>query len=259
MMKNNNNPFRYSIGTIVRHDIIMDMLELCNSDVVLDVGCGLGYFTDMIAGYAPESMGIDIDFKCIAWCRENMKGNYRLVDLTDYPYPFKDNTFDKILCTEVLEHIQDNGAVLDELYRIIKPGGMLVVSVPCKEGMFKSYWKNIGHNYVDGNSREYHHHKGYTAQQLTNMMKYHKFIPGYYEYTMVAGIEIFMGITKILIHRMQLKKIDSQANALNVNGSILWKIYKGLFPLLELYAKAEQKTARRFKGHMIIMKGMPNK
>jgi len=259
MMKNKANPFRYSIGTIVRHDIIMDMLKLSPADTVLDVGCGLGYFTDLMAGIASESVGIDIDNKCVSWCRDNMRGNYRLVDLNDYPYPFKDNTFNKILCTEVLEHILDNGAVLDELYRIIKPGGKIVISVPCREGMFGSYWKNIGHSYVDSNSREYHHHKGYTAKQLINMIRYHRFIPGGYEYTMVAGVEIFMGITKILIHRMQLKKIDSQANALNVNGNMIWKLYRGLFPLLEWYARIEQKTSGRLKGHMIIMSGMPDK
>ena len=44
--------------------------------------------------------------------------------------PFADNAFDSILCTEVFEHVEKLDDVLDELYRVLKPGGRMIVTTP---------------------------------------------------------------------------------------------------------------------------------
>ena len=44
--------------------------------------------------------------------------------------PFEDNTFDSILCTEVFEHVEQLDAVITELYRVLKPGGRMIVTTP---------------------------------------------------------------------------------------------------------------------------------
>ena len=51
-------------------------------------------------------------------------------DLNSFPYPFKDNSFDKIIATHVLEHLADLPRVMEELWRILKPGGILKITVP---------------------------------------------------------------------------------------------------------------------------------
>lgn len=253
------NPFYYSIGTRVRDDLFMNMLKPKKGDKILDVGCGLGYFTNMMCEQGAECIGIDIDDLCLQYCNKNMLGDYVNVDLTKPPYPFPSNYFDKAICSEVLEHIKNNKVILRELRRIIKPDGILVVSVPCTEGIFKTFWKKIGHNHVDGNSKEYHHHKGYTKQTLSKLLGKYNFNSSQTDYTMVLGVEVIMGLTKIVIRNLQLKKIDSQANALNVDGMLLWEVYKKLFTILLLYAKLEQPLSRIIKGHMIVMKVRLNK
>lgn len=50
--------------------------------------------------------------------------------------PFRDGVFDKIVCTEVLEHIPDDKAGIRELARVLKPGGLIAISVP-------NYWPEI--------------------------------------------------------------------------------------------------------------------
>lgn len=260
-MKSNSkvNPFKYSVGTRARDKLFIAALKPQIEDKILDAGCGLGYFTDMLSNYGAYCIGIDIDRLCIEYCRRYMKGDYLAVDLSQSPYPFPDNHFDKILCSETLEHIEDNGIVLQELRRILKPKGTLLVSTPCLEGVFGTFWKRIGHNNVDCISHEYHYHKGYTQESLAALLSAYGFASRRVNYTMVLGVEVIMGITKVLVRGLRLKKIDSQANALEVDGMCFWGIYKKLFPLLLLLIKVEQPLARVFKGHMIIMEGLCTK
>lgn len=51
-------------------------------------------------------------------------------DLNKYPYPFKDNSADKILCSHVLEHLENPEQALTEMHRILKKGGKLTIKVP---------------------------------------------------------------------------------------------------------------------------------
>ena len=254
-----DNPFKYSVGTRVRDKVFLDFLVPHPGDKVLDVGCGLGYFVELFNRHGARCTGIDIDDLCLDYCRANIMGEYAKVDLTKPPYPFPGDSFHKVICSEVLEHIKENKVILWELRRVMKPGGVLVVSTPCLDGVFGTFWKRIGHNSVNANSYEYHHHTGYTAESLGNLLADSGFKCTSIYYTMVLGVEVIMGITKVLIRRLQLKKIDSQANALNVDGMIWWRIYKKLFGGLLLYAKMEQPLSRVFKGHMIIMRGVLDK
>ena len=54
-------------------------------------------------------------------------------DLTDLPWPFEDNTFDNLRCSHILEHIDRSWlvAVMNEMHRILKPGGMVNIQSPC--------------------------------------------------------------------------------------------------------------------------------
>lgn len=78
----------------------------------LNVGCGL----DIRPGWTNVDL---VDH-----------GGNQIVDLNRYPWPFADNTFDFILCSHVLEHLQNFNAVVNELHRIAKPRGVIDVRVP---------------------------------------------------------------------------------------------------------------------------------
>ena len=251
------NPFYYSIATRLREKIFLDMLEPSTGDNILDVGCGLGYFTDLLSSNGAICTGIDLDEKCLEYCRKNMRGKYITSDITKLPFP--DNSFDKVLCTEVLEHIDENGAVLDEIVRVAKNGSVIVASTPCSSGVFKGLFKRIGHGSVDGNSREYHHHKGYTKKSLKKLLRDHSIEPLETQYTLVFWGEIYTAIAKTVVQVLRLRKIDSQANALDVVGTRAWRINTATFPAVLSVINSEQPLSRCLKGHMIIMKGVVNK
>lgn len=61
----------------------------------------------------------------------------------EFPYPFDDNVFDYVLADNVMEHLIDPGAVVEELWRICKPGATVVIRVPYWNS--KSAYNDIGH------------------------------------------------------------------------------------------------------------------
>jgi len=99
---------------------------------VMDVGCGQGYILSGLQSQRSYLYGIDIQKPPIKaaqdWIEE---GNFCLGDVRSMPY--QSNTFDYLICTEVLEHIESNNAV-NECYRVLKPGGVAIFTVPNGKG-----------------------------------------------------------------------------------------------------------------------------
>jgi ubiquinone/menaquinone biosynthesis C-methylase UbiE len=108
----------------------MDFLELRDGETVLDCGCGMGFYLMTMGKLRNLNLvGVDGDVGRLDWAeRERVPATLTSVDIHDMP--FADNSFDKVLMTEVLEHLADDRAALREVFRILKPGGILALSVP---------------------------------------------------------------------------------------------------------------------------------
>jgi ubiquinone/menaquinone biosynthesis C-methylase UbiE len=106
---------------------------------VLDVGCGTGRHTAEICRWDCRSVAVDLsidDLKMAKYVVAYKRWGHEAVGHADFVaadaehLPFKDGAFDKIVCTEVLEHIPDDKAGIRELVRVLRPGALLAVSVP---------------------------------------------------------------------------------------------------------------------------------
>ena len=99
-------------------------------DVVLDIGCGdARSYHRKVMDTAQEMHGIDISTEAIA--RAQRKGvRARAHDISTGTLPYPDGTFDLITCFEVLEHLLDPKSAVQAMYRALRPGGRLLVSVP---------------------------------------------------------------------------------------------------------------------------------
>lgn len=96
---------------------------------VLDAGCAFGFATLKLARKGYTTVGVDNSARYIAWARRRHPGGTYLQASAE-SLPLEDASFDAVLLLDVLEHVVDEGAVLREIERVLKPGGTLILSVP---------------------------------------------------------------------------------------------------------------------------------
>jgi SAM-dependent methyltransferase len=93
---------------------------------VLDFGCHDGQFGSLLKQYRNiDYVGIDKNHDAI----KNAAADIEVRELA-FPLPFVDQEFDAVMMLEVLEHIADQNRVLSQVFRVLKPGGLLLVSAP---------------------------------------------------------------------------------------------------------------------------------
>lgn len=128
---------------------LLEFLELRDGARVLDCGCGMGFYL-MVMGnlWSLELVGLDDDPERLR--RAEQHGiQAELVHGDAQQLPFPDASFDAVLMTEVLEHLPDDAQALSEAFRVLRPGGVLAVSVPHARyplawDPFNRIWTGIG-------------------------------------------------------------------------------------------------------------------
>ena len=116
-INHNFNIRRLIYKNIKKHSLVLN-------GKILDFGCGSKPYKNIFPN-ATEYIGVDY----------LIEGRTENIDIIDFYYdgkriPFEDNTFDGILCTEVLEHVFNIDEVINELNRVLKPNGKAIITTP---------------------------------------------------------------------------------------------------------------------------------
>jgi len=97
---------------------------------ILDIGCGSGYLGYLIKQIDNDTIISGFDVSEHALSKVKSYDKVYSLDIDKQDIPEQDNFFDMVVCAEVLEHIYDVDHCLDEIKRVLKPGGKAVVTTP---------------------------------------------------------------------------------------------------------------------------------
>lgn len=112
---------------------VFEWLAPCDGDTILDGGTGRGFYLRFIRTVCTARLvGIELDGSILAMARTALAGlpDITLVNASLCAIPYPASTFDKAILSEVLEHIPDDIRALCEVRRVLKPGGLVAITVP---------------------------------------------------------------------------------------------------------------------------------
>lgn len=171
------------------HQHLVDLLEIKKSDKVLDLGCGHGHTLLYIAqklGKTGKAIGLDIEERLLAVAERVLKneifeGKLELIksDVSN-KLPFPNNSFDKIVCHNVIECIPDRINFINECYRILKKDGILVMShndfdTQTYNSSFPDLSRRLVHNYCDTEQEWMETSDGMIGRKLSGLFHKTKF------------------------------------------------------------------------------------
>lgn len=117
-----------------RAHAILQYIEDRKPKKVLDAGCGRGFYTAMLSKYSfiKEIHGVDISNEYLTQAQKTAGKSSKvfLKQGSIYDLPFPNNHFDTVICSEIFEHLDKDVKAMKEIHRVLKPGGILLASVP---------------------------------------------------------------------------------------------------------------------------------
>jgi len=110
---------------------------------LLNVGCGAGGFSACAASAGVSVVSVDVSAEAVALTAARVPEHVAAVAAAEW-LPFTTASFDVVYCFSTLEHVEDPRRAVDEMLRVLRPGGALYLHAPhrfaCFEGHYKIFW-----------------------------------------------------------------------------------------------------------------------
>ncbi|OGM10526.1 hypothetical protein A2159_01140, partial [Candidatus Woesebacteria bacterium RBG_13_34_9] len=128
------------------NDWLFKLIKPFLGQEVLEVGCGIGNFTPLLAKKSLV-FAIDVNEKYTKLLKKSSFGTTRtgFGDIEKNEYFFKNEKFDTVVCLNVLEHIKNDFKALVNMKKLIKKDGNLVLLVPAHKNLYSQFDKELGH------------------------------------------------------------------------------------------------------------------
>jgi SAM-dependent methyltransferase len=200
-------------------------LVAAQPESVLDAGCGRGFYLRMLCQLpcVRAICGMDLEDRSLRVARRScVDPRVQIVRADIRCIPFPDDTFDFIICSEVLEHIPDDGQALFELRRVLKGNGTIIITVPNEN--FPFWWDPVNwllmhilHSHVDQDRWWLagiwaDHKRLYRMEQLSALVTAFDFEPkdtrGAVYGCLPFSHFLLYGVGKNVIDRLGLQRLD---------------------------------------------------
>lgn len=122
---------------------------------ILDIGCGPGNLSNNLSNIG-KVFGIDVSLPTLRLCQKKYSN---LINGKADELPIREGSFDVVILLDVLEHIADDVKVMKETYRILKPGGIVLITAPA----YKILWGS--HDEI------YQHYRRYSLDEIKKVVR----------------------------------------------------------------------------------------
>ena len=195
------------------------------NDVVLDLGCGNGQNSIKTAKLAKVVIGVDISQDLLNLAKKSAQLE-KVSNITfgrinlEEKLRLKDESFEKLLFLDVLEHLKNRNQILSEARRVLKPKGLLLLGVPNSQTSWKKLQRSVGiSSFSDPD-----HKIEFSENQIKNLLKKHGFKIEYFGYgvydTPLRGLFDVVGGLSLSIYRIlsQWRKNKAKQNPQEASG-----------------------------------------
>lgn len=112
---------------------------------VVDLGCGTGFFADILASRYQQVIGLDISTKMLNFAKENRNKEIAWVEADAYKLPFATHSIDMIYSNLMIQWCDNLDVVYQEIFRVLKPGGLFIFTTLIDGTLFelKSSWAQV--------------------------------------------------------------------------------------------------------------------
>lgn len=154
---------------------------------LLEIGCGRGEFLDGFQKLGLDCYGVDLSNHCF---KNNTGFNFTCLDVSKDNLPYQDNFFDVVYHKSFLEHFYSPDKIMKETYRVLKPGGRVIILTPDWVSTIKIFYEDFTHC------------RPYTVRGLQDLLEMYGFLEVqtelFYQYEAIWKYPFLKGISRLL-------------------------------------------------------------
>jgi ubiquinone/menaquinone biosynthesis C-methylase UbiE len=154
---------------------------------LLELGCGRGEFLKAFQNTGLDCYGLDLSNYCSA---KKLGLNVKCADVSNMDMPYDDNFFDVVYHKSFLEHFYSPDRIMKETFRVLKPGGKVIILTPDWASQMKIFYE------------DYTHCRPYTITALQDLLKVYGFSDVhtelFYQYPLIWKYPFIKAVTRLL-------------------------------------------------------------
>jgi SAM-dependent methyltransferase len=244
----------YDLPTRDKIPVIAQLMKAEGPGLALDIGVGTGYTTYSIFGERP-TVAVDVDVTNLRIYRDRVRSvsgarPALCVAALATALPFKEGVFTFALCSEVMEHLEDDDSAACELERTMAPGATAVITVPYTGLGFTSFLELLGVKTVhDFPGPEFHVRPGYDEASLTRLLHRHGLSlerHAYYFRFFTRMATDFVSLAHIWYQRLvHGRRAWTWSHVTAMENSPVMQIYRRVFPFLWAVSRLDRMLRSR--------------